>query len=104
MALESEAQWPPKCCLNVVPFRTIAKYARPDLLQLYREKSQEYSIPVQDRIYCSQPDCGELIRKFDNALKIARGSNGHAMCAVCRGTPHPTTAACPRDRDRQMAD
>ncbi|KAK1755072.1 hypothetical protein QBC47DRAFT_382673 [Echria macrotheca] len=103
-ALESEAQWPPKCCLNPIPFRTIAKYVGPDLLKRYWEKHEEFRVPVENRIYCSEPDCGELIRKVDKAHKTARCSKGHSMCVMCRGVPHPTSTACPQDRDRQLAD
>ena len=103
-ALQTEAQWPPKCCLNVVPYRTITKHARSDLVRLYRAKDEEFRVPVEHRIYCSEPDCGEWIRKVDKANKTARCSKGHAMCLVCRRTPHPVNIACPQDRDRQIID
>ncbi|KAK3329739.1 hypothetical protein B0H66DRAFT_634878 [Apodospora peruviana] len=103
-ALETEAQWPPKCCLNAIPYRTIAKHIRGDTLKLYKEKDEEYKVPVADRIYCSEPDCGEWIRKFDKLNKTARCSKGHVMCVMCRQRPHAGREACPQDRDQQILD
>ncbi|KAK0731160.1 hypothetical protein B0H67DRAFT_639583 [Lasiosphaeris hirsuta] len=103
-ALETEAQWPPKCCLNTIPFRTISKHASTELLQRYRDKDKEFKVPISDRIYCSTADCGEWIRKPDKALRIARCSQGHVMCIMCRKDPHPPGTACTHDTDRQLVD
>lgn len=103
-AIGNEAQWPPKCCLNPVPFRTIAKHADPELLRRYREKEEELAIPVGERLYCGTPDCGEWVKKYDKAYKTASCSKGHRFCVMCRGDPHPETASCPQDKDRQMTD
>ncbi|KAK3941488.1 hypothetical protein QBC46DRAFT_353134 [Diplogelasinospora grovesii] len=104
-ALENEAQWPPKCCLNPIPFRTISKNISDDLRRRYKEKAAEFRIPVESRIYCGEPDCGEWIRKINKADKTARCSHGHLMCIMCRNTAHhPAGTSCPADRDRLMAD
>ncbi|KAK0630060.1 hypothetical protein B0T17DRAFT_635687 [Bombardia bombarda] len=103
-ALENEAQWPPKCCLTPIPYRTTAKNIAGDLLKQYKKKDEEFKIPVENRIYCSEPDCGEWIRKVDKARKRARCSRGHTMCVMCRQPPHPGDSACPRDLDQQLAD
>ncbi|KAK5658745.1 hypothetical protein OQA88_1554 [Cercophora sp. LCS_1] len=104
VAISSEAQWPPKCCLNPIPFRTVTKYVPLDLAKRYRDKDEEFRVPVENRIYCSHPDCGEWIKKFDKALNTARCSKGHYICVLCRGEPHATGAACPQDTDRKLAD
>ncbi|KAK3341105.1 hypothetical protein B0T25DRAFT_573513 [Lasiosphaeria hispida] len=103
-ALETEAQWPPKCCLNTIPFRTISKHASTELVQRYREKDEEFKVPISDRFYCSTADCGEWIRQPDKALRIARCSQGHVMCIMCRRDPHPPGTACTHDTDRQLVD
>ncbi|KAK3335392.1 hypothetical protein B0T19DRAFT_6893 [Cercophora scortea] len=103
-ALENEAQWPPKCCLTNISFLTITRHITGELMEQYREKDAEYSIPVQDRLYCSQPDCGEWIKKVDKANKTAQCSQGHSMCILCRQAPHPLNEACPQNRDQQLAD
>ncbi|KAK3693569.1 hypothetical protein B0T22DRAFT_476404 [Podospora appendiculata] len=103
-ALENEAQWPPKCCLTNISFLTITRHISGELMEQYREKDAEYSIPVQDRLYCSQPDCGEWIKKVDKANKTAQCSQGHTMCILCRQAPHSLNEPCPQNRDQQLAD
>lgn len=105
-ALENEAQWPPKCCLNPIPFRTIKKRIPADLLKSYRAKDEEFTTPVEQRLYCSQPDCGAWIRKEfqDRAARTATCPSGHVICFMCRGATHPADEACPQDRDQQMTD
>ncbi|KAK0631885.1 hypothetical protein B0T14DRAFT_490345 [Immersiella caudata] len=103
-ALETEAQWPPKCCLNPIPFRTITKHAGSNLVRRYRDRDEEFKVPVSDRIYCSTADCGTWIKKVDKANKTARCSAGHVMCVLCRGAPHPLGTACAQDRDRAVVD
>ncbi|KAK3394216.1 hypothetical protein B0H63DRAFT_517358 [Podospora didyma] len=104
VTLETEAQWPPKCCLNPISYRVISKNLSRDLLTQYRQKDEEYKIPVQNRIYCSEPDCGEWIRKVNKARKTARCSKGHEMCVMCRQPPHAELDACPQDNDRHLTD
>ncbi|KAJ9164855.1 RBR-type E3 ubiquitin transferase [Coniochaeta hoffmannii] len=108
-AVDNEAQWPPKCCLNPVPFRTIAKYAPRDLLASYRLRAEEFGTPIESRLYCPQPDCGAWIRKtssrHDAATRTATCSAcGHAACTMCRGAAHPADESCPQDRDTLLAD
>lgn len=105
-AVDNEAQWPPKCCLNPVPFRTIAKYVLPSLLAAYRLKAEEFATPIGCRVYCPQPDCGVWIRsdRHDAATRTATCTAGHTLCTMCRGPAHPADEACPQDRDTQLAD
>lgn len=105
-AVETEAQWPPKCCLNPVPYRTITKHIRGDLLTAYQEKNEEFTVPIESRIYCGEPDCGAWIRErhTNRATKTGRCPRGHVICTICRNAAHPANASCPQDRDRQMAD
>lgn len=105
-ALDNEAQWPPKCCLNAIPFRTITKHISSDLLASYRLKDEEFRTPIESRLYCPQPDCGVWIRRErqDLALRTATCPAGHSICSMCRGPTHPGDEACPQDRDTQLAD
>jgi hypothetical protein len=104
--MDNEGQWPPKCCINAIPFRTITKHTHGELLKRYKEKAEEFKTPMDQRVYCSEPDCGAWIRKeqVNRAAKTARCRNGHSICTICRQAAHGTGNACPRDRDRQMAD
>ncbi|KAM7206602.1 hypothetical protein V8F33_000245 [Rhypophila sp. PSN 637] len=106
----SEAQWPPKCCLTPIPIGTIVKYATSSraLFERYKAKEAEYQIPADQRIYCSTPNCGEWIpptrRAIDKAAKTARCSKGHTMCVMCLGPPHKCSEVCAEDRDLQLLD
>lgn len=117
-AVDNEAQWPPKCCLNPVPFRTIAIYVSAELLAAYRLKNEEFKTPVELRLYCPRPDCGAWIRRErqDAATRTATCPAGHAVCTMCRGPAHQrpgassgaaalsSSSSCPQDRDTQLAD
>ncbi|KAF9879757.1 IBR domain-containing protein [Colletotrichum karsti] len=102
-AVQNEQQWPPKCCLNDIPYRTILRYVSKDLGNTYKERSAELKIPVGDRIYCSEPDCGIWIKpdQVNRGLEIARCTNGHWTCIICRGPQHDN-ADCPQDRDMAL--
>ncbi|OLN88692.1 putative E3 ubiquitin-protein ligase rbrA 2 [Colletotrichum chlorophyti] len=104
-AVQNEQQWPPKCCLNEVPFRTILRYISKDLGKTYRERSCEWKIPVSERIYCNQPDCGLWVKpdQINQGLRIARCTNGHWSCTICRGPQHDNSD-CPQDRDLALTN
>ncbi|WQF77636.1 Putative IBR domain, Zinc finger, RING/FYVE/PHD-type, E3 ubiquitin ligase RBR family [Colletotrichum destructivum] len=99
-AIQNEQQWPPKCCLNDIPFRTILRYVPKDLGKTYKDRAAEWKIPISQRIYCNQPDCGLWVRPdhVNQSLCIARCSNGHWTCTTCRGPQHENSD-CPQDRD-----
>ncbi|KAK4227489.1 hypothetical protein QBC38DRAFT_189453 [Podospora fimiseda] len=107
-AMNSEAQWPPKCCLNPFPWRTISKYVSKPLYQQYLQKEKEYKIPAAERIYCSTPDCGEWIPPTSPPKDMPNRSiqcpKGHSMCLLCRDMPHQSPETeCPKViADREM--
>ncbi|RKU41593.1 hypothetical protein DL546_000082 [Coniochaeta pulveracea] len=105
-SLSNETQWPPKCCLNPIPFRTITKHIPSSLLKSYRAKEEEYGIPVEDRLYCPEPDCGLWIRPGhqDPATKRAVCRSSHVVCTLCRAPAHPRGETCALDRDTVLAD
>ncbi|KAK4673092.1 hypothetical protein QC763_108770 [Podospora pseudopauciseta] len=103
--LQTEAQFPPKCCLNPIPCRTITKYTSRSTRKLYNEKSTEYA--TTDRIYCPIPDCG---RWHDKTTIITpqtgtittpylKCTKGHKMCPICHQKAHKKTEYCPQDPD-----
>ncbi|KAK4168803.1 hypothetical protein QBC43DRAFT_358675, partial [Cladorrhinum sp. PSN259] len=106
-AVDNEALWPPKCCLNPIPCRTITKYVNEFLSTKYNRKEQEYKIPIEQRIYCSAPDCGEWIPEppITPADQAVSCSMGHRMCIRCRENAHVSQSDCPKViADREMAD
>ncbi|KAI1639556.1 hypothetical protein F4809DRAFT_648609 [Biscogniauxia mediterranea] len=108
-ACDNEQQWPPKCCLNAIPDATVTLHVDEGLKQRYRERAQEWSLPVGERVYCSEPACAAWVRprEVDRAGDRARCSAGHLTCTICRGRAH-AGSACPQDRDlartQELAD
>ncbi|KAI1150510.1 hypothetical protein F4825DRAFT_452364 [Nemania diffusa] len=99
-ACQNEQHWPPKCCLNTIPESTITPNIEADQQLEYRERAQEWNLPIAQRIYCSEPGCSLFIRpaQIDAAEAVARCAEGHATCTHCRNAQHGG-AACPQDRD-----
>ncbi|KAK1988782.1 IBR domain-containing protein [Colletotrichum cereale] len=104
-AVQNEQQWPPKCCLNEIPFRTILRYAPKDLGKTYKDRATEWKLPVSERIYCNQSDCSLWIRPdhVNPGLSIARCANAHWTCTICRGPQHDNSD-CPQDRDLALTN
>ncbi|GKT48046.1 putative efflux pump gsfJ [Colletotrichum spaethianum] len=104
-AVQNEQQWPPKCCLNDIPFRTILRYVSKDLGKTYKDRAAEWKIPVGERIYCNQSDCGLWVRPdhVNLGLGIARCANAHWTCTICRGPQHDNSD-CPQDRDLALTN
>ncbi|KAK1600702.1 IBR domain-containing protein [Colletotrichum navitas] len=104
-AVQNEQQWPPKCCLNQIPFRTILRYVTKDLGKTYKDRAAEWKLPVSERIYCNQPDCSLWIRPdhVNQGLSIGRCANAHWTCTICRGPQHDNSD-CPQDRDLALTN
>ncbi|KAG6031687.1 hypothetical protein E4U41_007485 [Claviceps citrina] len=102
-AVEHEAQWPPKCCLNQIPFRLVAKNIPDDLKRTFQERWSEWEVPVSERVYCSQPACGIWIHpkhvKLDK--RQARCESGHVTCTICRRASHGDDD-CPQDYEMTL--
>ncbi|KAK0729004.1 hypothetical protein B0T21DRAFT_204470 [Apiosordaria backusii] len=104
-ALQSEAQFPPKCCLNPFPFRTIIKYSSKSTKELYTKKSTEYSVPLNQRIYCPALNCGDWHHQAKiSADTTPECSKGHKMCISCHQIAHEKGKCCPQDHDRVQAE
>jgi hypothetical protein len=105
-AMEDESRWPPRCCLNEIPAKTVTKNISSALQKKYKAKDEEFKVPMDARVYCSTPDCGLFIKRdlMSIATRTARCSRGHKMCLICRQAAHPDDSECPQDRDRQLTD
>lgn len=103
---ENEQQWPPKCCLNLIPASTIISNVDNELRQIYRDRAAEWDLPISDRVYCSTSNCSIWIRpnEINHADNLARCAAGHRTCTICRGAPHEGTENCPQDRDMMRTD
>lgn len=104
-AVQNEQQWPPKCCLNEIPFRTIHRYINSDLKHTFQERAKEWEIPISERIYCSQADCSLWVKpqQVDHNKNQGRCDNGHLTCSICRGANHDG-GECPQDNDLHLTN
>ncbi|KAI9172024.1 tRNA-dihydrouridine(20a/20b) synthase [Paramyrothecium foliicola] len=99
-AVENEQQWPAKCCLNPIPFRTVLRIVPNDLRNRFQERSREWNIPIAERVYCHAADCGIWIMPdyISPGIRQGRCENGHWTCTICRGPIHGNED-CPDDPD-----
>ncbi|KAM5356211.1 hypothetical protein ACJ41O_002857 [Fusarium nematophilum] len=104
-AVQNEQQWPPKCCLNKIPFKTIVRFIPPDLKKRVDERSKEWEIPVSERVYCSQPSCGLWVRpkRIDPSRRQGLCDKSHITCTICRGPGH-AEEECPQDNDMNLTN
>ena len=99
-AISNEATFPPKCCLQEIPKKTMRDHLTPKALALFDEKALEYAVAIGNRYYCVSPNCAKWID-----TRIARRINGilecpHCaakLCTTCRGPQHPSSEDCPQD-------
>ncbi len=104
-ACQNEQQWPPKCCLNEIPFRIITKHIPDDLKTTFHSCQMEWDIPISERLYCYEPECSALIqpKNINQAKKIGRCRHAHHTCTMCRGKSHGK-AECPQDHDMMLTN
>ena len=99
-AIINEATFPPKCCLQEIPKKTMRDHLPPKALAQFDEKALEYAVAVGNRYYCVSPKCAKWID-----TRIAKRVNGilecpHCavkLCTTCRGPQHPSNEDCPQD-------
>ncbi|KAL8406105.1 hypothetical protein RB596_004810 [Gaeumannomyces avenae] len=120
-ALATEAQWPPRCCLNEVPLNAIVNGLPRSLRIRYTNRAAEYRVPAKERLYCPHPDCGVFVgqRHSSSFRRMKSGGSiiatttskttsccrGHPICIPCGQPGHPDDGPnCRRDPDRRLAD
>ncbi|CAG8953693.1 hypothetical protein HYFRA_00006582 [Hymenoscyphus fraxineus] len=93
-ALQSETQFPPKCCLNPIPYPLIPVKVQ----KLYRARQLEWSTPASSRVYCSHSPCNSLIPPIHitPSHQLAACPTCHKKtCTACLGAAH--RGECPDD-------
>ena len=98
--ISNEATFPPKCCLQEIPKKTMREHIPPKALAQFDEKALEYAVAIGNRYYCVSPRCAKWID-----TRVARRLNGilecpHCavkLCTTCRGPQHPSNEDCPQD-------
>ncbi|KAL7922607.1 hypothetical protein ACQKWADRAFT_74281 [Trichoderma austrokoningii] len=104
-AVQFEQHWPPKCCLNQIPFETVLRNIPEDLKKTFHERSSEWEIPISERVYCHAPECGVWIKpsKISLAKRQGRCERNHTTCTICRGQEHGNYD-CPQDHDLNLTN
>ncbi|RGP75019.1 e3 ubiquitin- ligase ari9 [Fusarium longipes] len=104
-ACHNEQQWPPKCCLNEIPSRTVLRFIPPKLKKTFEERSKEWELPVSERVYCSDPNCSLWIKpqRIDPSRRRGVCDRSHPTCTLCRGRAHDGEE-CPQDVDMNLTN
>ena len=91
--------------MNEIPFRTILRYVPGDLKKKYQERSDEWNVPIGDRVYCSRANCSLWIKpdRINARHQEGRCERGHWTCVTCRGPRHPNQA-CGQDPNLIMTN
>ena len=100
-AMQNENFWPPKCCLQDIPKKTLEKNLTPLEYANYKLKAKEYSTPAGERWYCARPECGKWFcpsryRSSDATMSCTHCN--HRMCLFCRNSSHAVGQQCPQDK------
>ena len=104
-AVQNENQWPPKCCLNQIPFPLVLKHIPEDLKKTFQTRASEWELPVSERVYCHQPECAVWVKpkRINMSKRQARCERGHMTCTICRGAAHGSSE-CPQDMEMNMTN
>ncbi|KAF4334639.1 e3 ubiquitin ligase ARI9 [Fusarium beomiforme] len=104
-ACQNEQQWPPKCCLNEIPVKTVFRFIPTDLKKTFEERSKEWELPISERVYCSDPNCSLWIKpkRIDPGRRQGICDHSHITCTLCRGPSH-AGEDCPQDVDMTLTN
>lgn len=99
IAVRTESTFPPKCCLQEIPRKTMLAHLSSKDIAHFDEKALEYAV-AGNRYYCASPECAKWIdvrraRGFDGSLECPHCKS--TVCKMCRGAAHATNKDCPND-------
>lgn len=105
--ISSESTFPPRCCFQEIPRQTILAHMSPNYIDVYNQKSLEYSIAVGNRHYCASPECAKWIDfrtayAYGGALRCPHCA--HPICTACQGQAHGKRQDCSVNFALQQAD
>ena len=86
-ATRDETLFPPRCCMQNIPFSWIQPHLSQALITTFQQKKVEFS--TLQRVYCSSPTCsrflGPVLENVGNAYTCPAPKCGRRTCAKCRG-------------------
>ncbi|KAK0721917.1 hypothetical protein B0T26DRAFT_850151 [Lasiosphaeria miniovina] len=110
VACSREALFPPKCCDTAIPVieAIMHEVLGCDLVNRFMQRSREWAIPADQRRYCSDPKCSNVLNTAD-ALNAPDGSStatchscGTRTCVRCLGAAHLDQLVCPIDKKTEQ--
>jgi IBR domain, a half RING-finger domain/Zinc finger, C3HC4 type (RING finger) len=99
-AMQNETLFPPKCCLEKIPSKTIMAHLKAEQRKNYQSKAEEYTISNENRWYCPSASCSiwippSKIKCHSTSQKCPRCSA--MICSACRGLAHSRGQDCPQE-------
>ncbi|KAI1434511.1 hypothetical protein GGR50DRAFT_396552 [Xylaria sp. CBS 124048] len=90
IACKYKENWPPKCCSNEIPYKTITLNVGRQQKLAYKARVTEWSRPWVDRMYCAEPRCTLFIQPASIIYTegVAKCAKGHYTCILCRNARH----------------
>jgi hypothetical protein len=95
---------PPRCCTQPIPGLLIKSLLNREEQTLFLKAVQQYSTPWENRVFCSNPNCGEFIPprlKVDpkHPFQVTCRSCQTKVCIMCKRDAHPLGHDCPSDTE-----
>ena len=97
-AILSEHTFPPKCCLQQIPEKTLKLNLPSHELLQYKAKEHEYSVPAGKRWFCTSSSCGKWFEHRAESGTVICPHCTAQICFECRGPQHGATDGCTLDR------
>ena len=100
-AMQTESNFPPKCCLLEIKLSTILYALNSEQREQYKLKAAEWAQPAGNRWYCPKPECAKWIAPSRIIRSRTCGQKcPHCrtrICGMCRGLAHEQGTECPQD-------
>ncbi|TAQ89517.1 hypothetical protein B7494_g2171 [Chlorociboria aeruginascens] len=99
-----ESKMPPRCCSQHISGHIIKLVLSSEEQQRFLKSALQYGTPWEDRIFCTNPSCGEFIpkrgkvdprRPFEVVCQRCRTK----VCSTCKGEAHALAQHCPADHE-----
>lgn len=103
-AVKDETKMPPRCCIQPIPGLLIKSLLSREEQTAFLKAVQQYSTPWENRIFCSNPNCGEFIpprvkvdpkHPFQTTCRTCQTK----VCVMCKRDAHPIGHDCPSDTE-----
>ncbi|KAM0820184.1 putative RING-type domain-containing protein [Seiridium cardinale] len=99
---KDETKMPPRCCTQPIPGLMIRSLLSREEQTSFLKAVQLYSTPWENRVFCSNPNCGEFIpprARVDpkHPFQTTCRNCQNRVCIMCKRDAHPLGHDCPSD-------